>query len=55
MAEGMLIRKKNLERLGKTPTELSRILGKSVSYWRDLMRDPNKAFGEKIARYIEQE
>lgn len=51
----MLIRKKNLERLGKTPTELARILGKSVSYWRDLMRDPNKAFGEKIARYIEQE
>ena len=50
----MLIRKENLARLGKTPTELKKLLGKSASYWRDLMRDPTKSFGEKTARYIEQ-
>lgn len=53
MADDALIRKQNLKRLGKRPRELMTLLGRSYSYWRDLMEDPNKPFGEKAARAIE--
>jgi len=49
-----MIRKQNLTLLGKKPGELSALLGKSYSYWRDLMVDPKKSFGEKTARDIEE-
>lgn len=53
MAEDAMIRKQNLKLLGKKPGELSALLGKSYSYWRDLMENPEKSFGEKVARDIE--
>jgi len=43
-----------LEARGIGPTELVRDLGKSYPYWRDLLRDEDKSFGEKIAREIEE-
>ena len=54
MADDAMIRKQNLALLGKKPGELSTLLGKSYSYWRDLMVDPKKSFGEKTARDIEE-
>lgn len=36
-----------------TPKDLAQTLGKTVSYWSDLLRDEKKSFGEKIAREIE--
>ena len=53
MADDSLIRRTNLKRLKKTPTELSRALGKSPAYYSDLMNRPDKSFGEKAARAIE--
>lgn len=37
-----------------SPTELKRLLGKSVSFWSDLLRDPKKSFGADLAREIEE-
>lgn len=34
--------------------DLVRDLGKTYAYWRDLLRDEKKSFGEKIARAIEE-
>lgn len=54
MADDAMIRRANLVRLGKSPTELTAILGKTPAYWSNLMRDPKKSFGEKSARRIEE-
>jgi hypothetical protein len=54
MADDSLIRRANLKRLKKTPTELSRALGKTPAYYSDLMNKPGKSFGEKAARAIEE-
>lgn len=54
------IRRANLRRLNLTPTDLSsRVNGPngkptSKGYWSDLMGNPNKSFGEKTARNIEE-
>jgi len=48
-----MIRRENLKRLGKSPGELSQLLGRRYTYWRDLMQEPTKSFGERIARDIE--
>ena len=53
MADDAMIRRENLRRLGKTPRELESLLGRRYSYWRDLLQDPKKSFGEKVARDIE--
>lgn len=54
MADDAMIRRENLGRLGKSPTELAAILGKTPGYWSNLLRDPKKSFGEKSARRIEE-
>ncbi len=54
MAEDAMIRRENLIRLGRTARELEALLGRRYSYWRDLMQDPNKSFGERVARDIEE-
>ncbi len=38
----------------KAPAELQVVLGGRPSYWSDLLRDEAKAFGEKVARRIEE-
>ena len=48
------IRRKNLVELGKTAAELSRDVGGSYQYWRDLLASEKKSFGEKVARKIEE-
>lgn len=59
MAEDALIRRKNLARLCTTrgwgAKDLVTHAGRRYSYWRDLLVDPSKSFGERIARNIEQE
>lgn len=51
------IRRINFQRLcedkGLSYADLSRDMGRRASYWRDLLTDPAKSFGEKIAREIE--
>lgn len=54
MSDDALIRRENLRRLGKSPRELQQLVGNSYSYWRDLMQVPDKSFGEKTARRIEE-
>jgi hypothetical protein len=54
MADDSLIRRANLKRLKRTPTELSRALGKTPAYYSDLLNKPGKSFGEKAARAIEE-
>ena len=54
MSDDALIRRENLKRLGKTPGDLAAAVGGRYSYWRDLLEDPKKSFGEKIARKIEE-
>jgi hypothetical protein len=53
MSDDALIRLKNLQALGHNPADLSRLIGKSYQYWRDLLAG-NKSFGEKAARNIEE-
>lgn len=36
-----------------SPSELSRVLGKSSSFWSDLLRNHKKSFGATLAREIE--
>jgi hypothetical protein len=58
MAEDAFIRRRNLNRLcharGWGPRELVDRAGKSYSYWRDLLTNPDKSFGERVARDIER-
>lgn len=53
MSEDASIRRENLNRLKLGPGELSERVGGRYTYWRDLLTDPNKSFGEKAARKIE--
>ena len=53
MADDAMIRRDNLRRLTTKPNELVERCGKTYSYWRDMLSDPKKSFGEKIARHIE--
>jgi len=46
------LRIENLKKLDKTPSDLTRDVGSTVSYWSDLMAG-RKSFGEKTARKIE--
>lgn len=48
------IRRRNLRARVKAPAELQSVLGGRPSYWSDLLRDEDKAFGEKVARRIEE-
>lgn len=48
------IRRENLRNLGLTAQELSTRVGSGYSYWRGLMTDPKRTFGEKVARRIEE-
>lgn len=58
MADDAAIRRTNLNRYMRaaqvTPTDMAARYYGRVSYWRDLARDTNKAFGEKAARRIEE-
>lgn len=53
MSDDALIRLENLRALGLSPGELSMRVGGRYTYWRDMLAG-NKAFGEKIARKIEE-
>lgn len=53
MSDDAAIRRQNLARLRLTPKQLVERAGRSPSYWRDLLSDPKKSFGEKAARSIE--
>lgn len=59
MADDAAIRRENLARLlaarGLTIHDMVSQYGRTYSYWRDLLRDPKKSFGEKAARSIEDE
>lgn len=52
MSDDALIRLANLKAIGYSPTELSRVMGTSYQYWRDMLAG-RKSFGEKTARNIE--
>jgi hypothetical protein len=54
MSEDAEIRRTNLRSLKHDPKALMARAGKSYSYWRDLLGDSNKSFGEKAARALEQ-
>lgn len=54
MSEDASIRRENLNRLKFGPKELSDKVGGRYTYWRDLLTDPKKSFGEKVARKIEE-
>lgn len=47
-------RRARLRSLKLEPQALSARAGRSYSYWRDLLTDESKSFGEKIARSIEE-
>ena len=53
MSDDASIRRENLKRLKLTPKDLKAKLGRTNSYWHDLLEYPSKSFGEKIARDIE--
>jgi hypothetical protein len=59
MADDASIRRANLNRFVKarawTPSDLAARYHGRVSYWRDLLTQPHKSFGEKVARRIEEE
>lgn len=48
------MRRKRLKSLGLDARALVSRAGKTYSYWRDLMGDDKKSFGEKAARSIEE-
>jgi len=52
MSEDAQIRRDNLATLQLGPKELTEKLGRTYSFWRDLVKS-NKSFGEKLARSIE--
>lgn len=58
MAEDAQIRRENLQRLvrarGWAPKDLEARAYGRYSYWRDLLHEPGKPFGEKAARKIEE-
>jgi hypothetical protein len=54
MSEDASIRRENLNRLKIGARDLSERVGGRYTYWRDLLTDPNKSFGEKAARKIEE-
>lgn len=54
MSEDASIRRENLNRLKIGARELSERVGGRYTYWRDLLTDPKKSFGEKAARKIEE-
>lgn len=54
MSDDALIRLSNLKALGVTPAFLVERVGKTRSYWSDLLRG-QKSFGEKTARNIEEQ
>lgn len=58
MSDDQQIRRSNLrllrDRKGLGPTQLHEQLGSRYSYWRDLLSDDAKPFGEKAARRIEE-
>lgn len=54
MSEEAAIRRANLAASGVTPTQLVNAVGHSPGYWSTLKNDPKKAFGEKVARKIEE-
>lgn len=47
-------RRANLNRWVKTAKALHDVMGGSYPYWRNLLADPKKSFGEKTARRIEE-
>lgn len=53
MSDEAAIRRAALKHFFRAPDRLHEKLGGAPSYWRDLMRDPKKSFGEKVARRIE--
>jgi hypothetical protein len=53
MNEDSTIRRANLLALRMTPRDLSERCGRRYTYWRDLLQDSTKSFGEKVARSIE--
>jgi len=53
MSDDALIRLSNLKAMGVTPAVLVERVGKTRSYWSDLLRG-QKSFGEKTARNIEE-
>lgn len=57
MSEDAVIRRDNLKRLCHarkwTPKDLHSRLGGTYPYWRDILEDNRKPFGEKAARRIE--
>lgn len=54
MSEDASIRRENLNRLKIGAKELSEKVGGRYTYWRDLLTDSKKSFGEKAARKIEE-
>lgn len=59
MNEDSLLRRENLHRLCKArgwgASDLARLFTSRYTYWRDLLTDTRKPFGEKKARALEQE
>lgn len=59
MNEDSALRRENLRRLCKArgwgATELARLFTGRYTYWRDLLTNHTKPFGEKKARALEQE
>jgi len=53
MNDSTLIRLENLRALGKSPAELTALVGNSKQYWSDMLRG-RKSFGETAARKIEE-
>jgi SOS-response transcriptional repressor LexA len=48
------LRRHNLRSLGLTPSQLEQAGVGRYSYCRDLLEDPSKSFGEKVARKVEE-
>ncbi len=59
MNEDAMLRRENLNRLCKArgwgASDLARLFTGRYTYWRDLLTDHTKPFGEKKARALEQE
>ena len=53
MSDDAAIRRANLRSLKLDPAALMLKAGRRYSYWRDLLTQDSKSFGEKIARSIE--
>lgn len=48
-------RRRNLRSLKLDPKTLQQRAGRTYSYWRDLLENEKKSFGEKAARSIEED